>query len=122
MYMMMVEIFINILSWVLILLGSSLVLIGSIGFFRFPDFWSRLHAASVIDSGGMILIILGMCFQAGFSLITIKLFLIAIFLVITGPSATHAVANAALVSGLSIKNGSSNNKTRGEDPKIGKKE
>ena len=77
---MMVELTINIVSWVLILIGSGLVLIGSFGFFRLPDFWSRLHAASVIDSGGMILIILGMCFQAGFSLIMVKLFLIAIAL------------------------------------------
>ena len=121
-YMMMVELTINIVSWVLILLGSGLVFIGSLGFFRFPDFWSRLHAASVIDSGGMILLILGMCFQAGFSLITVKLFLIAIFLVITGPTATHAVANAALVSGLSINNRSSKDKVREEELRIEKKE
>ena len=121
-FMMMVDMFINISSWALILIGSGLVLIGTFGFFRLPDFWSRLHAASVIDSGGMILIVLGMCFQAGLSLITVKLFFIAIFLVITGPTATHAVANAALVSGLMIKNKSSNNKVNGEDLKIGKKE
>ena len=121
-YMMMVELTINIVSWVLILLGSGLVFIGSLGFFRFPDFWSRLHAASVIDSGGMILLILGMCFQAGFSLITVKLFLIAIFLVITGPTATHAVANAALVSGLSINSRSSKDKVREEELRIEKKE
>ena len=96
----MVDILINIVSWALILIGSGLVLIGSFGFFRFPDFWSRLHAASVIDSGGMILIVLGMCFQAGLTLITVKLFLILIFLVITGPTATHSIANAALVAGL----------------------
>ncbi|PQM59342.1 MAG: sodium:proton antiporter [Rhodobacteraceae bacterium] len=120
--MMTVELLLNILSWALILLGSGLVLIGSFGFFRLPDFWSRLHAASVIDSGGMILIILGMCFQAGLSLITVKLLFIAIFLIITGPTATHAVANAALVSGLMINDRSSNNKIREEDLKIEKKE
>ncbi len=120
-FLMTVELLLNILSWLLILLGSGLILIGSFGFFRLPDFWSRLHAASVIDSGGMISIILGMCFQAGLSLVTVKLFLIAIFLIITGPTATHAVANAALVSGLMIKDRSSN-KMREEDLKIGKKE
>ena len=97
---MILEILLNIASWSFILTGSALVLIGSFGFFRFPDFWSRLHAASVIDSGGMILIVLGMCFQAGLTLITVKLFLILIFLVITGPTATHSIANAALVAGL----------------------
>ena len=121
-FMMILELLINILSWVLILLGSGLVLIGSFGFFRFPDFWSRLHAASVIDSGGMILIIVGMCFQAGLTLITVKLVLIAIFLVITGPTATHAVANAASVSGLMIKDRSLSNRIRGDDLKVRKKE
>ena len=121
-FTMTVELLINVVSWILILLGSSLVTIGSFGFFRFRDFWSRLHAASVIDSGGMLLIILGMCFQAGLSLITVKLFLIAIFLLITGPTATHAIANAALVSGLLIKNWSSKNSATGEDLKIAKKE
>jgi len=90
---------VEILSWVCILAGSAFTLIGAIGALRFPDFWTRLHAASVTDSGGMILLMFGMCLQAGFSLITVKLIAIAIFLFITGPTSTHAVANAALVSG-----------------------
>ena len=101
--MMMFEWLIDIISWVFILLGSALLFLGSLGFFRFPNFWSRLHAASIIDSGGMILVVLGMCFQAGLSLITVKLLLIAIFLIVTGPTATHAIANAARVSGLLLK-------------------
>lgn len=76
------------------------MLIGAIGTVRFPDFWTRLHAVSVSDSAGMILLILGMCLQAGLTLITVKLILIGIFLFITGPTATHAVANAAMVSGF----------------------
>ena len=94
------EIIINILSWVLIVAGSFFTVIGAVGAVRFPDFWSRLHAVSVTDSGGVLLLLAGMCLQAGFSLITVKLIIIGIFLFITGPTATHAVANAALVSGL----------------------
>lgn len=90
----------EILSWVLILSGAFFVLVGAIGTVRFPDFWSRLHAASVSDSAGMILLFLGMAMQAGFSLIAVKLAIIGAFLFITGPTATHATANAALVSGL----------------------
>jgi multicomponent Na+:H+ antiporter subunit G len=48
----------------------------------------------------MILLLVGMCLQAGLTLITIKLIVIGAFLFITGPTATHAVANAALMSGL----------------------
>lgn len=90
---------IDIISWICLLAGSFFFLVGSFGILRFRDFWSRLHAASVADSGGMILIVLGLCLQAGWSLITIKLIIIGVFLFITGPTATHAVANAALVTG-----------------------
>lgn len=93
-------IFIEILSWVLILGGSAFTAIGALGLLRFPDFWPRLHAASVTESAGVFLLLGGMAIQAGFGLITLKLVLIGVFLFVTGPTATHAVANAALVSGL----------------------
>ncbi|MDA9088578.1 monovalent cation/H(+) antiporter subunit G [Amylibacter sp.] len=89
----------QLIAWALILLGSVMVIIGALGSLRFPDFWSRLHAASVTDSGGVILLLLGMGIHSGFNLITFKLFLIGAFLFITGPTSSHAVANAALVSG-----------------------
>jgi len=91
------------LSWFFILSGSFFVIVGAFGTWRFPDFWSRLHAASITDSAGMILLLVGMCLQAGFTLVTVKLIIIGIFLFVTGPTATHAVANAALVSGLRPK-------------------
>ena len=92
----------QLISWALILLGSIMVIIGALGSLRLPDFWSRLHAASVTDSGGVILILLGMGIHSGFNLITFKLFLIGVFLFITGPTSSHAVANAALVSGIKM--------------------
>jgi multicomponent Na+:H+ antiporter subunit G len=93
----------QILSWTLIISGSFFVVVGAIGMLRFPDFWARLHAASVTESGGVILLLAGMCIQAGLTLITVKLMIIGLFLFITGPTSTHAVANAALVSGLRPK-------------------
>ena len=94
------EILVLAVSWALIVSGSIFVIIGAFGIWRFPDFWSRLHAASIIDSAGMILLFAGMSVQAGLTLVTVKLIIIGIFLFITGPTSTHAVANAALVSGL----------------------
>ena len=90
---------VDILSWICILAGSFFMVVAAVGCIRFPDFWSRLHAVSVGDSGGMILLILGMCLQSGFTLVTVKLIIIGLFIFITGPTATHAVANAALVTG-----------------------
>jgi len=91
---------VNLLSWFFIVSGSVFVVIGAVGTLRFPDFWSRLHAASITDSAGMILLVIGMCLQAGLTLVTVKLLIIGVFLFITGPTSTHAVANAALVTGL----------------------
>ena len=90
----------ELISWILIVGGTFFVMIGAIGTLRFPDFWARLHAASVTESAGVVLLLSGLCIQAGFTLVTFKLFIIGIFLFITGPTSTHAIANAALVSGL----------------------
>jgi multicomponent Na+:H+ antiporter subunit G len=88
------------LSWGFLLSGSALILIGSAGLLRLPDFYTRLHAGGVIDTMGAELMLIGMMFQAGFSIVTVKLFLIAVFLFFTSPTSTHAVANAAYVAGL----------------------
>ncbi len=98
--MMVLDMIILALSWLFILGGSVFVVIGAFGTLRFPDFWSRLHAASITDSAGVILLIIGMCLQGGATLITVKLLFIGVFLFLTGPTATHAIANAALVTGL----------------------
>ncbi|MFT4960353.1 MAG: multicomponent Na+:H+ antiporter subunit G [Paracoccaceae bacterium] len=92
--------FVNILSWICIVSGSFFAIVGAVGTLRFPDFWSRLHAASISESAGVILLLVGMMLQAGPGLIAVKLLIILIFLFITGPTATHAMANAAFVSGL----------------------
>ena len=63
--MSMPALFIEILSWVLILSGSFFAVVGAVGIYRFPDFWARLHAASISDSAGVILLLLGMALQAG---------------------------------------------------------
>ena len=114
------ELFVEVASWVAIVLGSIFMLIGAVGTLRFPDFWSRLHAVSVTDSGGMILLTVGMILQAGPTLIAVKLILIGIFLFITGPTATHAVANAALVSGFLPKDQKIPRLKKGADVKVRK--
>ena len=103
------SIFVNFLCWVFIISGSFFVIVGAFGTYRFPDFWSRLHAASITDSAGVILLLIGMGVYSGLTLITFKLLIIGLFLFITGPTSTHAVANAALVSGLRPPKRQSNN-------------
>ncbi len=86
----------DLLSWVLLLSGVAFALIGCAGLLRMPDFYTRLHAASITDTLGAGLILLGLALQAGWTLITVKLLLILAFLWFTGPIATHALARAAL--------------------------
>ena len=80
------------------------MIIGALGMLRFKEFCTRLHAASVIESGGMIFLIFGMMLQSNDWLVFFKLAFIGFFLFITGPTATHALARAAL-SEKSIKDG-----------------
>lgn len=87
-------------SWGLVVSGGLLMVVGGIGLVRLPDFYTRLHAGGVIDTLGADLILLGMALQAGFSLVTAKLVLIALFLFFTSPTSTHAAANAAYFAGL----------------------
>ncbi len=89
----------DIVSWILIVAGSFFVATGGIGLLRMPDIFARLHAAGVTDTMGAGLILVGLMVQAGFSLVTAKLVLILIFFFLTGPTASHALAHAALLSG-----------------------
>jgi multicomponent Na+:H+ antiporter subunit G len=91
---------VEIASWLLILLGSFFTIVGMFGLVRMPEIFTRMHAASVTDTLGVGFLILGMCLQAGFSLVTLKLlFLLALFFFI-GPVVTHALAQACLHEGI----------------------
>ena len=90
---------VDIASWILLTLGGVTVLIGGVGALRMPDLYTRMHAASVTDSMGAILVLTGVMLQAGLSLATIKLGAILLFLLLTSPTAANALAAAALVAG-----------------------
>lgn len=94
------SVILDVASWILIVAGGLFVFIGGVGALRMPNFYTRIHAASLTDSMGSILLLVGIMLQAGFSLATVKLFAILCFLLLTGPTATYALANAALLSGM----------------------
>ena len=94
------EILLDILRWLFLISGSFFTLTGAVGLFRFPDFFSRTHAASVTDTLGAGLIIIGLMLQAGWGLAFAKLLLILVFSLLASTTASHAMAKAALKSGL----------------------
>jgi len=96
----MAHLVIDIASWALIVIGSLSVLTGGIGVLRFPDVYTRMHAASITDTLGAGTLLAGMMLQAGFSLVAVKLFLMLVFIFFTSPTSTFALAHAALSSGV----------------------
>ena len=80
--------------------GGAFCVIGALGLVRMPDFYTRMHAASVTDTLGTGLMLLGMILQAGFGLIEAKLLMIGLLLLFASPTATHALAKAARARGL----------------------
>ena len=92
--------FLDIISSILLLAGVFFGLSGAVGLFKFPDFFSRVHAASVTDSIAAILIIGGLLLQTSFDLNTAKLLFVLLLLMITSPTASHALAKSARHGGL----------------------
>jgi multicomponent Na+:H+ antiporter subunit G len=90
----------QVASWALILVGGGFCLVGAVGLLRMPDFYTRVHAASVTDNVGSFAILLGLALQAGLTLVTVKLLFIAALIFFTSPAATHALVKAALERGV----------------------
>ena len=82
----------------LMIAGALFCVLGSIGMHRFPDFFTRLHAAGITDTLGTILLLLGLALQAD-SGDALKLLLVFGFLFFTSPVAAHSLSNAAIRSG-----------------------
>ena len=89
-----------ILASIFIGLGVISILIGALGLIRLPDVYARIHAAGIIDTAGVAFFILGMICLSGWSLVTVKLILIGIFLFFTSPISGHAIARVAHLSGI----------------------
>lgn len=90
---------VDVLSWILLVSGGVVGIIGAIGIHQFPDFYSRQHATGITDTLCALLILLGLGLQAGLTLAAFKLALVFLLLFITSPTASHALANAAMHSG-----------------------
>lgn len=95
------DILLDIASWLLLLAGSFFCVTAGVGLIRMPDLFTRAHAASILDSMGAGLILLGLALQAPNYLVVIKLLFTFFFLMITGLAAVHALAQTVNVAGIS---------------------
>lgn len=90
----------EVLVWLCLLGGSAFSVIGGVGMLRMPDFYTRTHAASLTDTMGATLILLGLGIHNGLDLVSVKLLFVFLFLTLTSPTAAHALVKAAFSKGL----------------------
>ena len=91
-----------IIAVILIVAGLFFLTVSSIGLLRFPDFYTRTHAVGKSETLGTILTLTGLAIYNGWELSTFKILFIIAFVVVANPTATHAIARAALRSGLPL--------------------
>lgn len=87
-------------SGISLLAGGLFCLVGGIGLLRMPDFFTRMHAASVTETLGVGLVLFGLLLQAGWTLVAVKLLMVGLLVFFVSPTASHALARAALVRGV----------------------
>jgi multicomponent Na+:H+ antiporter subunit G len=93
---------VDVTSGVLVVVGAAIALSGGVGLLRLPDFYTRAHAVGLTDAPGVGLIVLGLLLRAPDWGVAVRLFLILLFLVLTSPTATHALAQAARKDGVQV--------------------
>lgn len=88
------------LTWIFVVAGSLLLIVGAIGILRMPDFYSRIHPAGITDTMGAWLVLVGLMFASESWFVTVKLIMLLFFLAVTSPLSGHALAKAAYLRGL----------------------
>ena len=90
----------NVLTVMLLLIGAFFMLAGTIGFVRFPDFYSRMHATGKCDTLGEGLMLVALIIYGGATFVSVKILFLIIFILLANPTSTHAIAKAAYDVGL----------------------
>jgi multicomponent Na+:H+ antiporter subunit G len=89
----------DVLSAGLMLTGVFLAVVAALGLLRFPDVFSRMHAATKPATLGLLLITVGAAVRVQDGSDAVKLLLVAAFQFVTAPVAAHMIARAAYRSG-----------------------
>jgi len=86
---------IDILIQVLLYISAAFMVLGAIGMLRFPDLYTRIHAATMITVGGVCFSLLILAVTTFWNVYTVRIIIITIFTLITSPTISHALANSA---------------------------
>jgi multicomponent Na+:H+ antiporter subunit G len=108
----------EIIGYILIIIGIFFDISGCIGLVRLPDVYNRLQASTKCVTLGTILLLIGVALISNLAALNAKAIICAVFILITSPTAAHAIAKGAYASGVKLWENSVVDKY-GED--IGKK-
>lgn len=91
---------IGIASGILLWLAGAVTLVGTLGILRFPDFYTRCHAATMVSVGGFSLALVGIALYSPIGIYSLKVVLVLAVNLVTNPTATHALADSAYSLGI----------------------
>ncbi len=96
------ETVLEVVSGVLLVAGALFTLTGAVGLLRFPDFYTRIHAGGITETVGAGFILIGLLLRVDAWSVGVRLVVILAFLVLTSPTATHVLAQAARRDGVPV--------------------
>ena len=92
----------TILAVALMCFGMFSVFVSALGLFRFQCVLNRIHAAAVTDTLGVLGLMLGLVLLCGWTVMTVKICIIIVFMWLAGPVVTHLVAKMELLTERNI--------------------
>ena len=88
------------IAYLFIFLGLVFMFFGTLGIIRFPDIYTRLQTSSKCDAAGAVALLIGLMMREGLNSFSLRILIILIFLLLTNPVATHAIARSAAIRGI----------------------
>jgi multicomponent Na+:H+ antiporter subunit G len=88
------------IAYLFIFLGLVLMFFGTLGIIRFPDIYTRLQTSSKCDAAGAIALLVGLMVREGLDSLSLRILIILVFLLLTNPVASHAIARSAAIRGI----------------------
>ena len=92
----------DIIGYILVAIGILFNIFGCIGLVRFPDVYNRLQASTKCVTLGTILLLVGVAFVSASGPMVAKAIICAVFILLTSPTAAHAIAKGAYASGVQL--------------------
>jgi len=88
------------IAYLFIFLGLVFIFFGTLGIIRFPDIYTRLQTSSKCDAAGSVALLVGLMVREGLDSLSLRILIILVFLLLTNPVASHAIARSAAIRGI----------------------